>query len=275
MITTCTRHPPSVDETIPRSEHPRIAHATARPASGRYDAPVTRSLSVFKRLLVGEPFTSERQRALELSKRYAIPLLAVNPISSIAYAPEQVFLVMALAGTAAYAFSAWTGLAVAVVMLTVIASYRYTVQAYPGGGGDYRVVTANLGQRAGILTAAALLLDYVLTVAVSAAAAVSSLAVVLPGLREWREAACVVAIAVLAAFNLRGGRVAGKFAAAIALAFVVGIAAVVVVGLVRIAAGRSSTRHRPSSPRSARPPSGRVRRCSCCAPAPSPRDRWP
>ncbi|WP_199043620.1 APC family permease [Glycomyces salinus] len=198
---------------------------------------MTRSLSVFKRLLVGEPFTSERQRALELSKRYAIPLLAVNPISSVAYAPEQVFLVMALAGTAAYAFSAWTGLAVAVVMLTVIASYRYTVQAYPGGGGDYRVVTANLGQRAGILTAAALLLDYVLTVAVSAAAAVSSLAVVLPGLREWREVACVVAIAVLAAFNLRGGRVAGKFAAAIALAFVVGIAAVVVVGLIRIAAG--------------------------------------
>ena len=206
---------------------------------------MTRALSVLKRLLVGEPFTSERQRDLELSKRYAIPLLAVNPISSIAYAPEQVFLVMALAGTAAYAYSAWTGLAVAVVMLIVIASYRYTVQAYPGGGGDYRVVTANLGRSAGLLTAAALLLDYVLTVAVSASAAVSSLAVVLPGLWEWRELACVLAIAALAAFNLRGGRVAGKAAAVVAVVFVVGIAAVVAVGLVRIAAGEEL--HPPSA----------------------------
>nr|WP_277605994.1 APC family permease [Glycomyces sp. L485] len=194
-------------------------------------------MSVFKRLLVGEPFTSERQHSLELSKRYAIPLLAVNPISSIAYAPEQVFLIMAAAGTAAYAFSVWTGLAVAVVMLTVIASYRYTVQAYPGGGGDYRVVTANFGPRAGTLTAAALVLDYILTVAVSVAAAVSSLAVLWPGMREWREWACVIAIVLLTAFNLRGWRVPGRVAAVIALAFVVGMAALVLVGLVRIAAG--------------------------------------
>ncbi|GAB3238982.1 APC family permease [Glycomyces halotolerans] len=198
---------------------------------------MTRSLSVFKRLLVGEPFTSERQSALELSKRHAIPLLAVNPISSIAYAPEQVFLIMAAVGTAAYAFSVWTGLAVAVVMLTVIASYRYTVQAYPGGGGDYRVVTANYGPKVGILAAAALLLDYILTVAVSVAAAVTSLAVVMPGLRDVREWACVLAIALLTAFNLRGWRIPGRVAAAIALAFVTGMAAIVLVGLVRIAAG--------------------------------------
>ncbi|HEU5126363.1 MAG TPA: amino acid permease [Glycomyces sp.] len=198
---------------------------------------MTRSLSVFKRLLVGEPFTSERQRTLELSKRYAIPLLAVNPISSVAYAPEQVFLIMAAAGTAAYAYSVWTGLAVAVVMLTVIASYRYTVQAYPGGGGDYRVVTANLGPRAGALTAAALVLDYLLTVAVSVAAAVSCLAVLWPGVREGREWACALAIALLAAFNLRGWRVPGRAAAGIALLFVAGMAATVAAGLVRLAAG--------------------------------------
>ncbi|WP_100446870.1 APC family permease [Glycomyces xiaoerkulensis] len=198
---------------------------------------MTRSLSVFKRLLVGEPFTSERQRALELSKRYAIPLLAVNPISSLAYAPEQVFLIMAAAGTAAYAYSVWTGLAVAVVMLTVIASYRYTVQAYPGGGGDYRVVTANFGQRAGMLAAAALLLDYILTVAVSVAAAVTNLAVVLPGLREWREWVCVLVIVLLTAFNLRGGRIPGRIAAGVALLFVLCMTAVVLVGLFRIAAG--------------------------------------
>lgn len=198
---------------------------------------MTRSLSVFKRLIVGEPFTSERQHSLELSKRYAIPLLAVNPLSSVAYAPEQVFLIMALAGSAAYAYSIWTGLAVAVVMLTVIASYRYTVQAYPGGGGDYRVVAANLGPRAGALTAAALVLDYILTVAVSVSAAVSCLAVLWPGVREGREWACALAIALLMAFNLRGGRVSGRVGAGIALLFVTGMAAVVATGLVRLAAG--------------------------------------
>lgn len=198
---------------------------------------MSRSLSVCKRLLVGEPFTSEREHALELSKRYAIPLLAVNPLSSIAYAPEQVFLIMAAAGTAAYAYSVWTGLAVAVVMLTVIASYRYTVQAYPGGGGDYRVVSANLGPRAGALTAAALVLDYILTVAVSVSAAVSCLAVLWPGVREGREWACVLAIALLTAFNLRGWRVPGRLAAGIALLFVAGMAATVLVGLIRLAAG--------------------------------------
>ncbi|WP_169731935.1 APC family permease [Glycomyces arizonensis] len=198
---------------------------------------MTRSLSVFKRLLVGEPFTSERQHALELSKRYAIPLLAVNPISSIAYAPEQVFLIMAAAGSAAYAYSIWTGLAVAVVMLTVIASYRYTVQAYPGGGGDYRVVTANFGPRAGALTAAALVLDYILTVAVSVSAAVSCLAVLWPGVRETREWVCALVLVLLTAFNLRGQRVSGRVAAGLALLFVAGMAATVVVGLVRLAAG--------------------------------------
>ncbi|THV42640.1 APC family permease [Glycomyces buryatensis] len=200
---------------------------------------MTRSLSVFKRLLVGEPFTSERQQSLELSKRYAIPLLAVNPISSIAYAPEQVFLIIGAAGTAAYAYSVWTGLAVAAVMLVVIASYRYTVQAYPGGGGDYRVVTANLGPGVGKLAAAALVLDYILTVAVSVSAAIAAAAVLWPSLRDWRELAAAVVIAAIMAFNLRGLRVSGRIAAAIALAFVVGMASMLLVGFIRIGAGEA------------------------------------
>ncbi|GAA2304252.1 APC family permease [Glycomyces scopariae] len=198
---------------------------------------MTRSWAVLKRLLVGEPFASGRGSSLVLSKRYAIPLLAVNPISSIAYAPEQVFLVLGLAGTAAYALSPWTGLAVAAVMCAVIASYRYTVQAYPGGGGDYRVVTANFGPGAGRLAAAALVLDYILTVAVSTAAAVAALVALMPGLQPWREWAAAAAIAVLAAFNLRGLRVSGRFAAGVTIAFVAGIAAIVLTGLVRLAAG--------------------------------------
>jgi amino acid transporter len=204
--------------------------------------PVTRSLSVFKRLLVGEPFASgQRRPSLALSKRYAIPLLAVNPISSLAYAPEQVFLVLGVAGTAAYAYSVWTGLAVAAVMVAVIASYRYTVQAYPGGGGDYRVVAANFGPGAGRLAAAALVLDYILTVAVSASAAVAALTVLVPGFDPWREWIAAAAIAVLAAYNLRGLRVSGRFAAAVTVAFVAGVAALLIVGLVRIGAGEDLT----------------------------------
>jgi amino acid transporter len=198
---------------------------------------VTRSWAVLKRLLVGEPFASGRASDLVLSKRYAIPLLAVNPISSIAYAPEQVFLVLGLAGTAAYAFSPWTGLAVAAVMCAVIASYRYTVQAYPGGGGDYRVVAANFGPGAGRLAAAALVLDYILTVAVSVAAAVAALDALMPALHPWREWIAAAAIAVLAAFNLRGLRVSGRFAAGVTIAFVAGMAAIVLTGLGRLAAG--------------------------------------
>jgi amino acid transporter len=203
---------------------------------------VTRSLSVFKRLLVGEPFASgQRRPSLALSKRYAIPLLAVNPISSLAYAPEQVFLVLGVAGTAAYAYSVWTGLAVAAVMVAVIASYRYTVQAYPGGGGDYRVVAANFGPGAGRLAAAALVLDYILTVAVSASAAVAALTVLVPGFDPWREWIAAAAILVLAAYNLRGLHVSGRFAAAVTVAFVAGVAALLIVGLVRIGAGEDLT----------------------------------
>ncbi|SDD35431.1 APC family permease [Glycomyces harbinensis] len=215
---------------------------------------MTRSLSVFKRLLVGEPFASGHRRpSLTLSKRYAIPLLAVNPISSVAYAPEQVFLVLGAAGTAAYAFSIWTGLAVAVVMAAVIASYRYTVQAYPGGGGDYRVVAANFGPRAGRLAAAALVLDYILTVAVSVAAAVAALDALWPALHPWREWIAVAAIALLAAYNLRGLRVSGRLAAAVTVAFVAGMAALLIVGLTRIAAGddliAASADHETADPR--------------------------
>ncbi|MFC4336631.1 APC family permease [Salininema proteolyticum] len=198
---------------------------------------MARSLSMFKRLIIGLPLRSDRDSSLSLSKRYAIPLLAVNPISSLAYAPEQIFLVLAVAGSAAYTFTIWIGLAVAVVMLSVIASYRYTVQAYPGGGGDYRVVRANFGPGAGYLAAAAQVLDYVLTVAVSTAAAVSNFAFIWPSIRDHRVLMCVLIIAALTAFNLRGWRVSGKLAAPLTLLFMVAIVGIIAVGFTRLAMG--------------------------------------
>ena len=88
-------------------------------------------------------------------------------MSSVAYAPEEIFLTLSIAGVASYAFSPWIGLAVVIVLLTVVTSYRQNVHAYPSGGGDYEVATVNLGRRAGLTVASALLVDYTLTVAVS------------------------------------------------------------------------------------------------------------
>ena len=101
-------------------------------------------------------------------------------MSSVAYAPEEIFLVLSVAGLAAYSMAPWIGLAVAAVMLIVIASYRQNVHAYPSGGGDYEVVTTNLGPTAGLTVASALLVDYVLTVAVSMASAMSNIGSAVP-----------------------------------------------------------------------------------------------
>ena len=125
-----------------------------------------------KRLLVGRPFRSDRLAHTLLPKRIALPVFASDAMSSVAYAPEEIFLMLSVAGLSAYAMAPWVGVAVVVVMLTVVASYRQNVHAYPSGGGDYEVATVNLGRRAGLTVASALLVDYILTVAVSISAAV-------------------------------------------------------------------------------------------------------
>ena len=107
-------------------------------------------------------------------------MFASDAMSSVAYAPEEIFLVLSVAGLAAYSMAPWIGLAVAFVMLIVVASYRQNVHAYPSGGGDYEVVTTNLGPTAGLTVASALLVDYVLTVAVSMASAMSNIGSAVP-----------------------------------------------------------------------------------------------
>lgn len=119
-----------------------------------------------KRLLVGRPFRSDTLGTTSLRKRVALPVFASDALSSVAYAPQEIFLVLSLAGMSALAFTPWVGLAVSVVMLVVVACYRQNVRAYPSGGGDYEVATVNLGPRAGLGVGAAMLIDYVLTVAV-------------------------------------------------------------------------------------------------------------
>ena len=120
-----------------------------------------------KRLLVGRPVPNQALGETLLPKRIALPVFASDALSSVGYAPDEVLVTLAVAGVAATALSPWIALAVVGVLVVVVASYRQTVHAYPSGGGDYEVVSTNLGPRAGLAVASALLSDYVLTVAVS------------------------------------------------------------------------------------------------------------
>ncbi|MGX7670912.1 APC family permease [Plantactinospora sp. DSM 117369] len=190
--------------------------------------------SLVKRLLLGRPFRSDKLQHTLLPKRIALPVFASDALSSVAYAPDEILLTLSIAGTSAYLFSPWVALAVVVVMLTVVASYRQNVHAYPSGGGDYEVATVNLGPKFGVGVASALLVDYVLTVAVSVSSGVANLGSVLPYVSEHRVGVAVTAVVVLSAINLRGLRESGTAFAIPTYGFMIVIIGMILTGLIRI-----------------------------------------
>jgi amino acid transporter len=169
-----------------------------------------------------------------LPKRIALPVFASDALSSVAYAPEQLFLILSVAGISAYALAPWVGLAVSAVMLVVVTSYRQNVRAYPSGGGDYEVATVNLGPTAGLVVASALLVDYVLTVAVSISSAASNIGSALPFVATHKVAFAVAAVLVLTATNLRGIRESGTAFAIPTYAFMIGIVGMLGWGFFRV-----------------------------------------
>jgi len=195
---------------------------------------VVKVSDIGKRLLLGRKLRSAQLHETLLPKRIALPVFASDALSSVAYAPDEIFLTLSLAGLTTYAYSWKIAILVAVVMLVVVASYRQNVHAYPSGGGDYEVATVNLGSTAGITVAAALLVDYVLTVAVSVSSGVQnakSAFPVLDGREAWVAAGVVV---VLMALNLRGVRESGTFFAIPTYCFMFAILSMVIYGLFRI-----------------------------------------
>ena len=176
-----------------------------------------------RRLLIGQELRSDKLAHTLLPKRIALPVFASDAMSSVAYAPEEIFLVLSVAGLSALTMAPWIGLAVAFVMLVVVASYRQNVHAYPSGGGDYEVVTTNLGHTAGLTVASALLVDYILTVAVSTASAMANIGSAVPFIAQHKVAFGVAAIVVLTAVNLRGIRESGTAFAIPTYAFIVGM----------------------------------------------------
>jgi amino acid transporter len=192
---------------------------------------------VLKRLVLGRALRSDRQSEQELPKRLALPVFASDPLSSVAYATQEVLVVLTLGGLSYLYLTPYLAAGVVVLLLAVVLSYRQLVHAYPSGGGDYEVATRNLGRRPGIVVAAALLVDYVLTVAVSVSAGVDNIIAAFTGLADYRIALAVGFVAFLAAMNLRGVKESGRVFAVPTYGFLLGIGGMVAYGLYRAAAG--------------------------------------
>ncbi|WP_413250727.1 APC family permease [Sinomonas flava] len=190
-------------------------------------------LNSVKRVIVGRALRNDRLSHTLLPKRIALPIFASDALSSVAYAPDEIFLTLALAGVSAVALSPWVGLAVMLVLLTVVASYRQNVHAYPSGGGDYEIATENLGRFAGLTVASALLVDYVLTVAVSMSSAATYLTTAIPSLHGTQAIIAVVGVLILALVNLRGIREAGTVFAVPTYLFMISILGMTAVGIVQ------------------------------------------
>ncbi|NED21237.1 APC family permease [Streptomyces sp. SID9913] len=186
-----------------------------------------------KRILIGRALRSDRLGETLLPKRVALPVFASDPLSSVAYAPGEVLLVLSIAGLSAYHFSPWIAAAIVVLMVTVVASYRQNVREYPSGGGDYEVANTNLGPRAGLTVASALLVDYVLTVAVSISAGIENLGSAIPFVVENKVACGIGVIVLLTLMNLRGVRESGTLFAIPTYVFVFGVFTMIAWGAFR------------------------------------------
>jgi amino acid transporter len=192
---------------------------------------------VFKRLLVGRPMRSAQLGETLLPKKIALPVFASDALSSVAYATEEILIVLSAGGLALIHFTWYSAAAVAFLMLVVVASYRQNVHAYPSGGGDYEVATSNLGRQAGITVAAALMVDYVLTVAVSVSSGVANIASAVTWVQGRQVLVAVIVVLVIALLNLRGLRESGTAFAIPTYAFMFGVGALVVVGVLKLGAG--------------------------------------
>ncbi|AEI11984.1 MULTISPECIES: APC family permease [Cellulomonas] len=190
-----------------------------------------------KRLLLGRPVRSDNLGHTLLPKRIALPVFASDALSSVAYAPDEILLTLSIAGLSALTISPWVGVAVAIVMLTVVASYRQNVRAYPSGGGDYEVATVNLGAKAGVTVASALLVDYILTVAVSISSGAQYAAAAFPALRGHETPFAIALVVVLTLINLRGVKESGTAFAIPVYLFMLAIGLIAVFGAVRYLSG--------------------------------------
>ena len=168
------------------------------------------ALGALKQVLIGRPIPSRLAHHERLSKVTGLAVLSSDALSSVAYATEEILRTLVLAGVAATTLVTPIGAVISVLLMVVVVSYRQTILAYPNGGGAYVVAKENLGVHYGLVAAAALLIDYTLTVSVSIAAGVAAITSALPQLHDVRVEICLGFVAVLALGNLRGVRESGN-----------------------------------------------------------------
>ena len=186
-----------------------------------------------KRLLVGLPLKTAQAAHERLSKRLALAVFSSDALSSVAYATEEILLVLILAGQVAVSASVPVSLMIVLLLITLTISYQQIIYEYPAGGGAYIVAKDNLGELPGLVAGAALMVDYVLTVSVSVAAGVAALTSAIPELRPHRVALGVSAIVLVLMINLRGVRESGRIFAIPTYLFIGSIASMLGVGAIR------------------------------------------
>ncbi len=209
----------------------------AMPLAGATPSGSGRLAFVVRRVLMGPVLRSAAVAEERMRKLVALPVLSSDALSSVAYGPEAMLAVLVLAGSAELKLSLPIAGAIIVLMMAVGLGYRQVIRAYPRGGGSYVVARENLGSLAGLLAGAGLILDYILTVTVSIAAGVAAVTSAVPSLASATVPIGIGVIAILVAGNLRGVRAAGSVFAGPTYLFVIAIALIVIVGLVK-AAGR-------------------------------------
>jgi amino acid transporter len=194
---------------------------------------------MLKRWLVGNPLKTSQAAHQRLSKLVALAVFSSDALSSVAYATEEILLVLILAGAAAVWLSVPVSLAIVLLLIILTVSYRQIIYAYPGGGGAYTVAKTNLGTWAGLVAAAALIIDYVLTVAVSTAAGIAAVTSAIPALFPHREALCLFTILVVVVLNLRGVRESGRVFAVPTYLFIGSFLIMIGTGLIQLYLGTS------------------------------------
>ena len=192
---------------------------------------------IVKRVVLGRALRSDRQGEQELPKSLALPIFASDPLSSVTYATQELLVVLTLGGLAYLYLTPYLAAGVVALLTVVVLSYRQLVRAYPSGGGDYEVASANLGRRSGGVVASALLVDYVLTVAVSVSAGVDNIISAVQGLADHRVSLALGFVAFLTAMNLRGVKESGKAFALPTYGFVLGVGSMIAHGLFQAMTG--------------------------------------
>jgi amino acid transporter len=212
-------------------------HIEATQAGSRPRGRIERALASVRRIVLGSPYTTSQMIHERLSKLMALPVFASDALSSSAYATEEILLVLAAAGTGAFMYSLPIAGAIAVLLVLVAVSYRQTIKAYPNGGGAYIVARENLGTNVGLVAAGALLVDYVLTVAVSVAAGVAAVTSAIPDLQDFRILIGVGVVILITLANLRGVRESGAIFAAPTYFFILALTSLIAVGLAKVIIG--------------------------------------